>query len=164
MSEIRNASTEAKGKLAVLLRITFLLYIFLEATMDPKDSIRAWFQSGREDVPIGISLSNPSYRSLYRDGWGGGAVCACVHLGVTARNICCWCSTKGMMGMKWGPALAQFCFSMGPFYIVDATALWGPSGMCGLYSPIWLCCAQLGTRVTLSLMPEHEVYAMCKHL
>lgn len=126
MSEIRNASTEAKGKLAVSLRITFLLYIFLEAIMDPKDSIRAWFQSGREDVPIGISLSNPSYRSLDRDGWGGGAVCACVHLGVTARNICCWCSTIGMMGMKWGPALAQFCFSMGPFYIVDATGSLGP--------------------------------------
>jgi hypothetical protein len=41
MPEIRNASTEAKGKLAEQLRITLLLYILFEASVDPKDDRKA---------------------------------------------------------------------------------------------------------------------------
>lgn len=87
----------------------------------------------------------------------------CAHLGVTSRNICCWCSTIGMMGMKWGPVLALVCFSMGPIFIVDAIGSLGPSGICGL-TVQWSSAVLLGRRAALSLMPQHEAHDVCKHL
>lgn len=56
--------------------------------------------------------------------------CACVHLGVTSRNICCCGSAKGVMGITRGLAPAPVGSSVGPICIVDATGSLGPSGMC----------------------------------
>lgn len=73
---------------------------------------------------------------------GKEAPCACVHLGVTSRNICRCCTAKGMLGRTRGLALPSVGSSMGPICIVDATGSLEPSGMCAL--TVQFCSAVLG--------------------